>query len=448
MNFHSRAMRGLLNGSYPILGYDKDPQNSGKFIVNEVEAAQVREIFSLYQSMPSLRATVEALNTSSIQPKAIKQVRFRYNQKGLWTADSLQCLLTNPSYIGLREVNKKYKNSDKDAIKLWQRYQLVKASWPAIVSELDFSIVKKSLEEAWKMDRERKKKQERRVFLLSGILRCKECGQALVVQTSHGKSKTHRYYGHKQPIPGEKILCKTTRFRSDEAEDAVINHLDEILFRAGHLDKIEENISKGFASNISDLSIRRNEVNRQVSEIEGEFDSIVKLQMSLDMASAGGELIKEKLDQLALRKRELVAEKERLRIEIEQTEDVKEIRNTIEDNALLFKKGWKKATPILRKRLLRRVLSAIHFTQDGLKVLYVMDKAHSLDIQSPKTKMVSENNSGAILYNLNLHQKRISKPAVTSTVTSLSSLAIGGPGENRTPTPLRALDFESSVSTS
>ena len=448
MNFHSRAMRGLLNGSHPILGFDKDPENPGKYIVNETEASQVREVFKLYQEMPSLRATVESLNKSSIRPKAAKQDRFRHNQMGLWTADSLQSVLRNPAYVGLREINKMHKSTDQETLKPWQRHQVVKAAWPAIVPELDFSIVKKSLEEAWAKDRERRKKQERRIFLLSGILRCKECGRALIGQTAHGESKTHRYYAHKPAIPGETNRCKVNRFRADEIEDAVVKHLDEILFRAGHLDQVEEDVRKSLSVGLSDLGVRRDFVNRQIAELEGELNSIIKLQMSLDMASAGAELVKEKLDQVATRKRELVQEREFLRTEIEKSEDAKEIRGVIEDNATYFKQGWKKATPVLRKRLLRRVIETIHFTPDCLKILYITDKASLLSNQPLKTQKASEQNSGASIYNINNHRNRRNQPAGYETVSRLSSLVNGGSGENRTPTPLRVLDFESSASTS
>ena len=35
MNFHSRALRVLKNGGVPLLGYDRDPTNAGKRVVNK-----------------------------------------------------------------------------------------------------------------------------------------------------------------------------------------------------------------------------------------------------------------------------------------------------------------------------------------------------------------------------------------------------------------------------
>ena len=34
-NFHARALRGLSNGGHPFLGYDKDPKNSGRLVINK-----------------------------------------------------------------------------------------------------------------------------------------------------------------------------------------------------------------------------------------------------------------------------------------------------------------------------------------------------------------------------------------------------------------------------
>src|SRR5690606_13671598 len=48
MNFHARALRGLRNGGPPILGYDKDPSNPSSLKVNDKEANDIREIFSMF----------------------------------------------------------------------------------------------------------------------------------------------------------------------------------------------------------------------------------------------------------------------------------------------------------------------------------------------------------------------------------------------------------------
>ena len=57
MNFHSRAMRGLANGGRPLLGYDSDPTNPGKKIVNEAEL--VKRIFEMYDEGLSLSSIAD-----------------------------------------------------------------------------------------------------------------------------------------------------------------------------------------------------------------------------------------------------------------------------------------------------------------------------------------------------------------------------------------------------
>lgn len=56
-------------------------------------------------------------------------------------------MLSNVAYIGLKEVNKKNKNEDQELLKPWQRFQVVKASWPGIVPKILFDQVQKALEE-------------------------------------------------------------------------------------------------------------------------------------------------------------------------------------------------------------------------------------------------------------------------------------------------------------
>ena len=47
-NFYARALRGLLNGGVPILGYDKHPTQAGTMLINKDEAPIVKRIFQLF----------------------------------------------------------------------------------------------------------------------------------------------------------------------------------------------------------------------------------------------------------------------------------------------------------------------------------------------------------------------------------------------------------------
>lgn len=66
---HARGMRGLLNGGRPILGFDKDPNKPGVYVVNPEEAKVVRRIFELYLEQGSKARTIRKLDELGIKPK-------------------------------------------------------------------------------------------------------------------------------------------------------------------------------------------------------------------------------------------------------------------------------------------------------------------------------------------------------------------------------------------
>lgn len=117
-----------------------------------------------------------------VDTKFLATTRFQKRKiRGLWTHQTLGSLLRNAAYIGMREVNRKNKHSEIKFLKPYQKYQLVKATWLAIIDLKTFEAVQNLLTENLANERRRLKKAERRVFIASSIIHCKECGKAMVV---------------------------------------------------------------------------------------------------------------------------------------------------------------------------------------------------------------------------------------------------------------------------
>lgn len=75
LGVHSRGMRGLLNGGRPILGYGKDPNKPGTYVINEEEAREVRKIFQTYLEAGSRAKTILKLTEIGIKPKVHKHFK-------------------------------------------------------------------------------------------------------------------------------------------------------------------------------------------------------------------------------------------------------------------------------------------------------------------------------------------------------------------------------------
>ena len=397
LNFHSRAMRGLSNGGCNIHGYDRDPTNSGKFIINEEEALVVRRVFELYLDSRSLAETARRLMDEGHRPKVHAEKRARLARDGKWTIYSVRTILKNMSYIGIREINKLNKNEDQNHLKPWQKYQVVQAAWPAIVSTKDFEFVKSALAEGLTIEKQRLSFADKRVFLLSGIIRCEVCGHALMGQTSHGKNKAHRYYGHSKIDKGDKP-CSVKNLRADDIEKAVLNHLDEILSKSGHLNKIETNMKNFLMVTNEDMKKEKEMKENTLHALEMEIDSALKYQFSVDAKSQTAILMTEKLEKMAEQRKLLKTSLEAIKDRLYASGDARAARLTLEDNLEKFKRGWKKAAPIVQKRFLRRMIDCLIYTTEGIKTFYHMDIMEESHNQQKNIKMAGGEHPLAIAF--------------------------------------------------
>ncbi len=373
LNFHSRALRGLVNGGNPILGYDKDPANPGKLIVNKDEASLVERVFELYLETGSLSGTARKLSQECLPRKDWGTRKFRHVSEGRWTVHAVRHILKNKAYMGMREINKANKDKDPSELKTWHRHQIVKASWPAILPTVLFHKVQEALEHSREKEKNRLDSAERRVFLLSSLLRCGSCGRALIGQSAHGSKQVHRYYGHKT-VTGEVVKCPEKRFNAQEIEDAVVQHLDEVIFRAGRLDAIEANLRVTLGDSHKHFASRSEILEKEIKRIDSEIEGVFRLVSSLPEAGSGAELVRERIETLASKKKNLIQSKDAILASGSNVVDSKEARAVIEERVADFKRGWKKATPANQKRLMRRVFNRLVYTADGIKAFFVVNK--------------------------------------------------------------------------
>ena len=191
-NFFDRACRGLRNGGSPVLGFDKDPADPSRLIINADEAQKVKRIFEIYRHECTLQKTINQLHAENIAPRVRHGRKERHNLAGRWTINSLLSVLRNQAYAGLREVNAKNKNKNQTHLKNFEKHKIVKASWHTIIPRMEFDQVQEVLDQNYKQERLRLSNAETRTFFLTGIIYCEECGRPMVGSAGHGRNKVHR----------------------------------------------------------------------------------------------------------------------------------------------------------------------------------------------------------------------------------------------------------------
>ncbi len=196
---------GLWTGGRPVLGYDIQDK---KLVVNEAEAATVREIFAVYLERGSLLETARELRRRAVRTKVFKSRSGRESSGLPFTKTSLQTLLTNPLYAGLMRAGPTLADGAHQAI-------VERATWDA-VQELLQSNRRCGTGPRRRWD-----------AFLDGLLRCGACGQAMSHSYATRAGRTHRYYvcQTQQKLGAE--ACPGSRVAAAAVEEHVFGQVEQ-----------------------------------------------------------------------------------------------------------------------------------------------------------------------------------------------------------------------------
>lgn len=366
---HSRAMRGLLNGGQALLGLDKKPEKKNSYTINEVEATLVRKIFKTFLEEGSLSRTIIRLDELGIKPKVNSNRRQKLIDRGIWTSTLLSDLLQNYSYVGMKEVNKRKKKIDLRQLRPHEKYQIVKASWSAIVDKNIFDSVQKLLLENQLRERRRLQGAERRVFLVSGVIHCKECGRSMVGQSSHGQNSVHRYYKH-AASKGDVITCSVKRIRADDVEEAISKHLFKLLDDGGYLTDISERIAAIEKESFGSANAIKHKLEKELQNIDNEMEAAFRLQMNSPTDSQAAKFCVDKIESLGNQKKNLVKRLSVVRETDTNVISMTQAKKNLYERTEAVTRGWSKIPEAQKRKALRRLIKKILIGPQGMDIYY------------------------------------------------------------------------------
>ncbi|MDI1430215.1 recombinase family protein [Polyangium sorediatum] len=216
-----KARRGLVAGG-AVYGYRNVSALDGSGRVREIEPEQaevVREIFARYADGEGLRSVAKDLTERGITPP-----RVRKDGLGAWAPAAIHAMLRRPLYVGRIEwghTHKTYKAGTKIRTKT-HVHEVV------VVDAPHLRIVP---EELWEAVQKRIQSNERHStdggrpasYLLSGILRCGECGGPLtVVNGKKGYDPIKVYTCCRRRDRGGQVCASTLRRQVETVDTAVL----------------------------------------------------------------------------------------------------------------------------------------------------------------------------------------------------------------------------------
>lgn len=262
----ARAERGLSNGGQRMLGFDPDQYKRCHLVVNEEEAVLVRHIFDKALELRTVAKVQGYLNESGARTKSYITKDGVKRGGSLWTESTLMHLLTNLALIGYREINKVNRAVPADQLKELERYQAVKASWPAIVDEKVFWGVQEIIESNRRFARSYK-----HIYRLTGMVECGGCGSILSGKSATGKNGKYYYYGHNRKFTtkgdSHTKRCPFERIPSLPLEEAVVDRLGEISKNKKLITEIlsrEENKKEDRRGQIDEILVGKEQEKRVV----------------------------------------------------------------------------------------------------------------------------------------------------------------------------------------
>ncbi len=243
----ARRFQGKFIGSSPSYGYQKDPNDHNKLIVDREAANVVRRIYRMFLAGNSILGITRHLNDAGIVNPSTYKREHGINKNGsksvssLWIDTTVRRILSNRMYVG-DMVQKRYevvsykihvgkptKQSD---------WIIVENTHEAIISREDFENVQALLK------RDTRVSSDQKLSVFAGFLKCADCGRAMNKKTIIQPYKRYDYYVCSTYKKFDRTACTKHTIRSDVLEKAVLTTLNQYITFAVDYDELSRQIDE------------------------------------------------------------------------------------------------------------------------------------------------------------------------------------------------------------
>ena len=295
-----RRKQGKFIGSFAAYGYKKDESDHNKLIIDEPAAEIVRSIYSKFIEGYSIIGITRELNEQGIpNPSAYKKL---HSGSGLWNDSTVRRILTNELYIGnlIQKKNEviSYKIHVSKSVEQKNRI-VVENTHEPIVSKEDFYKVQSLLKRDTRSSPNRGK-----LSVLSGFVKCADCGRAMQKRTVKQGTKIYEYYVCSSYKKNH--MCTKHAIRTEILEEAVITFLNRYINLAVDFDRLKDKINGELVN-----SDRTKRLNASITAKRQEQEKINKILVDIYPDYKGGIIsreqylsLKEKYENLALKNEE------------------------------------------------------------------------------------------------------------------------------------------------
>ena len=364
-----KRKNGQFIGSCATYGYMKDPKNKNHLIIDEYAANVVRMIFNMKLEGYSAGTIADHLNESKVlTPMEYKRFcglnfngGFQISTDPIWHPNTVTRILKNEVYLGIavqgknRKINYKVKESRPIDESKWIR---VPGSHDPIIPKEIFDTVQNML----RLDTRTSPKKDQ-VDVLSGLVRCGDCGQNMIRRCSTKKEKTYYYYHCSAHKNGGG--CSSHLISSDKLQDMIlwqIRQQVELLVNA------EMIISA--ADNLPNEQFQVKFLNEQMGKLNAEIEKYEDLKTKLYQDLREGTVAQDEYKDLQERfNRKLIEAKSSL-AEIEEKKARLTLKGLCEQQWLKDMKEYRNIMVLERKIVTALIEKVVVYSKDHIEIIF------------------------------------------------------------------------------
>ncbi len=314
---------------------------------------------------PDTAPVVKEIFESSLRGNGLKEICRELNERGItnrgrrWYKGGLHCVLTNEAYTGTAVWGRTTKGSDEpDPVR-------VEGAWEAIISRETFDRVQQGLR-----SRAPKTQSPGRVgstFLLSGLLRCGECGRPFVAQGA--KSGHYAYYVcgtlHREGAG----TCNAKYLNAPKVEEFILEKVKERILTDETITELVTLVAEEIDEAAGEMNGRLKAIKAELEDVESRlerlYEALETRQLTLEALSPRILSLRSRQDQLNAAKEEAKGQLERRRVELPTTD---EIKGYVAD----FREVLKEGSILERKALIRNFVQGIEVKGNEADLKYTI----------------------------------------------------------------------------
>lgn len=277
-SFNTKRQNGQFIGAFAPYGYQKDPNNKNKLIIDPGASLIVKRIFNMRISGIGNEAIMRILNNENIPcPAKYKELKgLNYKNTNIvhyvWRAETIKEILCNPVYIG----NMAQRRSERISYKVRKHKKIPRKDWIVVENTHEPIIDKETYNTIQELLKQKShgKTENKTEHLLGGLLICGDCESNITFRRVERKGKKEFITLCSNYARFHK--CTTHSMLEKDINNLILNDLKSISKKAiKDKQKFLQKLRK------PTFEIDNNDVRKTIIREDNRIKEIMKLKKSL-----------------------------------------------------------------------------------------------------------------------------------------------------------------------